>query len=55
MKLLDERSKLKFRADNRSMSGKYTCIADNGIGEPASATIDLRILCTLKISIKFLN
>ncbi|XP_044016265.1 neurotrimin-like [Aphidius gifuensis] len=44
MKLLDERSKLKFRADNRSMSGKYTCIADNGIGEPASATIDLRIL-----------
>ncbi|KAK0092097.1 hypothetical protein PV326_002203 [Microctonus aethiopoides] len=43
MMLLDERSKLRFHADNRSMSGRYTCVANNGIGEPAMATIDLRI------------
>ncbi|KAG8040696.1 hypothetical protein G9C98_002692 [Cotesia typhae] len=43
MKLLDERSKLRFRADNRTLSGRYTCVADNGIGEPAMANIDLRI------------
>lgn len=43
--LLDERSKLRFHADNRSMSGRYTCVANNGIGEPAMATIDLRIRC----------
>lgn len=45
MKLLDERSKLRFRADNRTLSGRYTCVADNGIGEPAMANIDLRIRC----------
>lgn len=55
MKLLDERSKLQFRADNRSMAGKYTCIADNGIAEPASASIDLRIQCKLFEKITSIN
>ncbi|XP_015110076.1 neurotrimin [Diachasma alloeum] len=43
MKLLDERSKLRFQADNRSLSGRYTCVADNGVGDPATAAIELRI------------
>ncbi|XP_012233083.1 neurotrimin-like [Linepithema humile] len=41
--LLDARPQLRFHADNRNLSGKYTCIADNKIGDPAMAHIDLRI------------
>ncbi|KAK2587253.1 hypothetical protein KPH14_002990 [Odynerus spinipes] len=41
--LLTNRPRLRFYADHRNRSGQYTCIANNGIGEPASATIDLRI------------
>ncbi|XP_034948658.1 opioid-binding protein/cell adhesion molecule homolog [Chelonus insularis] len=52
MKLLDERSKLRFRADNRSLTGRYTCVADNGIGEAATASIDLRIRYKPEIEVK---
>ncbi|XP_014488939.1 PREDICTED: limbic system-associated membrane protein-like [Dinoponera quadriceps] len=41
--LLDDRSQLKFHADNRNFSGRYTCVANNGVGDPAVAHIDLRI------------
>ncbi|XP_011690293.1 PREDICTED: hemicentin-1-like isoform X2 [Wasmannia auropunctata] len=41
--LLDSRSHLKFHADNWNFSGTYTCVATNGIGEPAQADIELRI------------
>ncbi|XP_063236944.1 limbic system-associated membrane protein-like [Bacillus rossius redtenbacheri] len=44
LRLLDNRPRLRFKADNRSLSGPYTCVAINGVGEPANATIDLRIL-----------
>nr|CAD7458708.1 unnamed protein product [Timema tahoe] len=45
MQLLDHRPRLRFRADDRQLSGTYTCVAINGVGEPANATIHLRILC----------
>nr|CAD7441440.1 unnamed protein product [Timema bartmani] len=44
MQLLDHRPRLRFRADDRQLSGTYTCVAINGVGEPANATIHLRIL-----------
>nr|CAD7398014.1 unnamed protein product [Timema cristinae] len=44
MQLLDHRPRLRFRADDRQLSGTYTCVAINGVGEPANATIQLRIL-----------
>lgn len=45
MKLLDNREMLKFVAENRSLAGYYECIANNGVGEPASAFIELNIVC----------
>ncbi|XP_033214273.1 hemicentin-1-like isoform X2 [Belonocnema kinseyi] len=41
--LLDNRDRLRFKADNISQTGRYTCVADNGVGDPAFATIDLKI------------
>ena len=29
----------------RHHTGIYTCTADNGVGRPASAEIDLKVLC----------
>lgn len=50
--LLDTRSHLRFHADNRNLSGRYTCVAANGIGEPAEAHIDLRIRYKPEIYVK---
>ncbi|XP_014613905.1 PREDICTED: limbic system-associated membrane protein-like [Polistes canadensis] len=41
--LLTNRPQLRFYVDHRNRSGQYTCIANNGIGDPTSATIDLRV------------
>ena len=30
---------------SRHHTGVYTCTADNGVGQPASADIDLKVLC----------
>ena len=30
---------------SRHNTGVYTCTADNGVGQPASADIDLKVLC----------
>lgn len=46
MQLLDNREMLKFVATNRSLAGYYECVAVNGVGEPASAFIELDIVCT---------
>lgn len=43
--LLDVRPQLRFHADNRNLSGRYTCVAANGVGEPAMGHINLRIRC----------
>lgn len=45
MQLLDNREMLKFIATNRSLAGQYECVAVNGFGEPASAFIQLDIVC----------
>ncbi|XP_043281008.1 limbic system-associated membrane protein-like, partial [Venturia canescens] len=43
MQLLDDRPRLRFLAENRTLAGRYTCVANNGIGEPAQAVMELRI------------
>ena len=43
LQLLDDRPRLRFHAENRTLGGRYTCIASNGIGDPAQAVIELRI------------
>jgi hypothetical protein len=45
MHLLDNRPVLRFQAYTRHSAGMYQCIAMNGVGNPATATIQLRILC----------
>lgn len=50
--LLDARPQLRFHADNRNLSDRYTCVADNGVGDPAEAHIDLRIRYKPEIYVK---
>ncbi|XP_071641153.1 neurotrimin [Temnothorax longispinosus] len=50
--LLDARPQLRFHADNRNLSGRYTCVAENGIGDPAEAHVDLRIRYKPEIHVK---
>nr|CAD7570175.1 unnamed protein product [Timema californicum] len=51
MQLLDHRPRLRFRADDRQLSGTYTCVAINGVGEPANATIQLRIFYPPEVTV----
>lgn len=51
---MDVRSQLSFPAENRSLSGRYTCVADNEVGDPAIAHIDLRIRCELHLYLQLL-
>lgn len=53
--LLDHRDRLRFRTDNINQTGRYSCEADNGVGDPALATIDLRIRCKSLNSYSFLK
>lgn len=39
---------LKFTASDRYLAGIYECIAVNGVGEEASAKIDVSIICMKK-------
>ncbi|XP_025270557.1 limbic system-associated membrane protein isoform X2 [Camponotus floridanus] len=50
--LLDVRSQLSFRAENRNLSGRYTCVATNEVSDPAIAHIDLRIRYKPEIFVK---
>lgn len=43
MQLLDDRPRLRFLAENRTLAGRYTCVANNGIGDSAQAVMELRI------------
>lgn len=36
---------LKFMASDRYLAGTYECTAVNGVGEPASAKIEISIIC----------
>ncbi|KAK1131173.1 hypothetical protein K0M31_017462 [Melipona bicolor] len=40
---LYDRSRLRFHAESPSDAGRYTCVANNDVGEPATATIDLYV------------
>jgi len=51
MLLLDNRPVLRFQAHTRHLAGMYQCIAMNGVGNPATATIRLRILCEYLLKI----
>ncbi|KAF5291192.1 hypothetical protein FQA39_LY14434 [Lamprigera yunnana] len=44
MQLIDNREMLKFTATDRQLSGEYQCLARNGVGDPANATIYLNII-----------
>ena len=35
----------KIQDVNRHHTGIYTCTADNDVGQPAAADIDLKVLC----------
>lgn len=50
--LLTNRPQLRFYVDHRNRSGQYTCVANNGIGDPASATIDLRVKYKPEITVQ---
>ncbi|KAJ9599429.1 hypothetical protein L9F63_010098 [Diploptera punctata] len=41
--LLDNRPILRFHADMRQQAGIYKCVAINGVGNPATAKINLRV------------
>ncbi|XP_034170837.2 neurotrimin isoform X1 [Osmia lignaria lignaria] len=40
---LYDRSRLRFHAESPSNAGRYTCVANNDVGESAVATIDLYV------------
>ncbi|XP_066151263.1 limbic system-associated membrane protein-like [Euwallacea fornicatus] len=44
LKLLNHREVLVFTASDRYLAGTYECTANNGVGEPAKARIDLSII-----------
>ncbi|PNF43799.1 hypothetical protein B7P43_G09751 [Cryptotermes secundus] len=52
MQLLDNRPILRFQAHTRHLAGLYQCIAINGVGSPATATIQLRILFPPEIEVE---
>ena len=41
----EQGSKLNLTKTRRTDSGQYTCIASNGVGQPDSAQITLRVQC----------
>ena len=43
----EEGSRFVLSRSRRIDSGQYTCIAANGVGQPASAQITLRVQCKL--------
>ncbi|GFG33162.1 hypothetical protein Cfor_03437, partial [Coptotermes formosanus] len=52
IQLLDNRPILRFQAHTRHLAGIYQCIAINGVGNPATATIKLRILFPPEIEVE---
>ena len=50
-----ESSSLKFPSVSRSDAGTYICTADNGVGPPVTAVIDLNVICKYNKSISPYN
>ncbi|XP_059480499.1 protein amalgam-like [Neocloeon triangulifer] len=44
LKMLGTVPKVEFRATTRHAAGRFTCVANNGVGEPVSASTRLKIL-----------
>lgn len=44
MELINHRPRLKFKASSRHLAGHYECTANNGVGESATASIQVIIL-----------
>lgn len=44
MELLVNRQKLRFNATSTQLSGTYECMAINGVGDPARATVQLVVM-----------
>ena len=40
-----ESSTLQFKSASRSDAGTYICRADNGVGAPVTALVDLNVIC----------
>jgi len=45
MRVFNGQPKIEFQATTRHASGKFTCKANNGVGEPVEASIQLKIFC----------
>lgn len=43
MALLDHRTRIRFKAEHRLLAGLYECIANNGVGDPVKASIQVLI------------
>lgn len=48
-------SKLNLRNTKRTDTGQYTCVASNGIGQPATSQITLRVQCKYPSSLSWLS
>ncbi|RZF48668.1 hypothetical protein LSTR_LSTR015180, partial [Laodelphax striatellus] len=44
LELLTNRGNFSFTVTSKAMEGEYQCIANNGVGEPAVASVFLRII-----------
>ncbi|XP_039279718.1 protein CEPU-1 isoform X1 [Nilaparvata lugens] len=44
LQLLTNRENISFTVTSKAMEGEYQCIANNGVGEPAVASVFLRII-----------
>lgn len=45
MLTLNNRYTLRLEATDRKLSGEYECLATNGVGNSASAKIQVNVLC----------
>lgn len=45
MRVFSGLQKLDFQASSRYASGRFTCKANNEVGEPVEASVQLKILC----------
>lgn len=45
--MLNNRQVLKFEATDKFLAGVYECVAANGVGIPATASVELNIICKM--------
>ncbi|BES89082.1 Immunoglobulin I-set domain [Nesidiocoris tenuis] len=52
IKLLSSRNVLRFAANRGALSGEYSCMATNGIGESTSSSVYVRVIYPPRVSIE---